>query len=206
MPSLAPLARAAANKELPLVEELLSLHFQACEDARDQLAMSKVCQVAQSNKRRQDKPSWAVGDLVLLDSSDRRKRLHTRQRRAAKLMDRFDGPYCIVKAQPEISSYTLQLNGDNTALLLFHTGKLKTYRENDATLFPNREPARPGPVDVGGEPEYVIEDIVDERTRAGKRQYLVSWVSWPLDSDSWEPVEALDNMEALDWCECQNEE
>ncbi|SCV73802.1 BQ2448_6232 [Microbotryum intermedium] len=206
MPSLAPLARATDDKELPLVEELLSLRFQACEYARDQLAMSKVRQAVQSNKRRQDEPSWAVGDLVLLDSSDRRKRLHTHQRRTAKLMDRFDGPYCIVKAQPEISSYTLQLNGDNTAVPFFHTGKLKTYHENNATLFPNHEPAWPGPMDVGGEPGYVTEDIVNERTRAGKRQYLVLWVSWPSDSDSWEPAEALDDTEALDRWEHWNED
>ncbi|SGZ32086.1 BQ5605_C043g12069 [Microbotryum silenes-dioicae] len=188
-PSLAPLARV-----------------DACKDARDQLAISKVRQAAQSNKNRQDEPSWAVGDLVLLDSSDRQKRLHTRKRRAAKLMDRFDGPYRIVKAQPEILSYTLQLNGDDAAVPFFHTGKLKTYRKNDTALFPNREPARLGPVDVGGEPEYIIEDIVDERIRAGKQQYLVSWLSWPSDSNSWEPAEALEDTEALDRWERRNEE
>ncbi|SGY32280.1 BQ5605_C002g01343 [Microbotryum silenes-dioicae] len=205
-PSLAPLARVDGDDDLPSVEELLALRFQACEDARDQLAISKVRQAAQSNKKRQDEPSWAVGDLVLLDSSDRRKRLHTRKRRAAKLMDRFDGPYRIVKAQPEISSYTLQLNGDDAAVPFFHTGKLKTYRKNDTALFPNREPARLGPVDVGGEPEYIIEDIVDERIRAGKQQYLVSWLSWPSDSNSWEPAEALEDTEALDRWECRNED
>ncbi|SGY32169.1 BQ5605_C002g01326 [Microbotryum silenes-dioicae] len=205
-PSLAPLARVDGDDDLPSVEELLALRFQACEDARDQLAISKVRQAAQSNKKRQDEPSWAVGDFVLLDSSDRRKRLHTRKRRAAKLMDRFDGPYRIVKAQPEISSYTLQLNGDDAAVPFFHTGKLKTYRKNDTALFPNREPARLGPVDVGGEPEYIIEDIVDERIRAGKQQYLVSWLSWPSDSNSWEPAEALEDTEALDRWERRNEE
>ncbi|SGY12106.1 BQ5605_C011g06389 [Microbotryum silenes-dioicae] len=205
-PSLAPLARVDGDDDLPSVEELLALRFQACEDARDQLAISKVRQAAQSNKKRQDKPFWAVGDLVLLDSSDRQKRLHTRKRRAAKLMDRFDGPYRIVKAQPEISSYTLQLNGDDAAVPFFHMGKLKTYRKNDTALFPNREPARLGPVDVGGEPEHIIEDIVDERIRAGKQQYLVSWVSWPSDSDSWEPAEALEDTEALDRWKRRNEE
>ncbi|SGY48584.1 BQ5605_C001g00666 [Microbotryum silenes-dioicae] len=205
-PSLTPLARVDGDDDLPSVEELLALRFQACEDARDQLAISKVRQAAQSNKKPQDEPSWAVGDLVLLDSSDRRKRLHTRKRRAAKLMDRFDGPYRIVKAQPEISSYTLQLNGDDAAVPFFHTGKLKTYRKNDTALFPNREPARLGPVDVGGEPEYIMEDIVDERIRAGKQQYLVSWLSWPSDSNSWEPAEALEDTEALDRWERRNEE
>ncbi|SGY11856.1 BQ5605_C011g06297 [Microbotryum silenes-dioicae] len=82
-PSLAPLARVDGDDNLPSVEELLALRFQACEDARDQLAISKVQQAAQSNKRCRDEPSWAVGDLVLLDST--------------KLMDRFDGPY----ARPE---------------------------------------------------------------------------------------------------------
>ncbi|SGZ32127.1 BQ5605_C043g12085 [Microbotryum silenes-dioicae] len=205
-PSLAPLARVNGDDDLPSVEELLALRFQACEDARDQLAISKVRQAAQSNKRRRDEPSWAVGDLVLLNSSDRRKRLHTHKRRAAKLMDRFDGPYRIVKAHPEISSYTLQLNGDDAAVPFFHTGKLKTYCKNDTALFPNREPVRLGPVDVGGEPEYIIEDIVDERIRAGKQQYLVLWVSWPSDSDSWEPAEALEDTEALDRWERRNEE
>ncbi|SGY97045.1 BQ5605_C035g11378 [Microbotryum silenes-dioicae] len=151
-----------------------------------QLAVSKVRQAAQPNKDRADEPSWAVGDLVLLDSSDRRKRLHTRKRRAAKLMDRFDGPCRIVAAQTGISTYTLQLNKDDSAV--------------------PRKPARPGPVDVGGEPEWVIEDIVDERIRAGKTQYMVLWVSWPSDSDSWEPAEALDATEALDSWENRNEE
>ncbi|SCZ89735.1 BZ3501_MvSof-1269-A2-R1_Chr9g10322 [Microbotryum saponariae] len=155
-PTLAPLAPIEGDEELPSVEELLALRFQSCEEARDQLAVSKVRQAAQANKDRADEPSWAVGDLVLLDSSDRRKRLHTRKRRAAKLMDRFDGPYRIVAAQPGISTYTLQLNKDDSAVPFFHTGKLKAYRSNDSELFPSREPARPGPVDVGGEPELNI--------------------------------------------------
>ncbi|SGY96055.1 BQ5605_C036g11538 [Microbotryum silenes-dioicae] len=105
------------------------------------------------------------------------------------------------------SSWTaLTLNGDDAAVPFFHTGKLKTYCKNDTALFPNREPARLGPVDVGGEPEYIIEDIVDERIRAGKQQYLVSWVSWPSDSDSWEPAKALEDTEALDRWERRNEE
>ncbi|SCZ88169.1 BZ3500_MvSof-1268-A1-R1_Chr10-2g02865 [Microbotryum saponariae] len=126
-PTLAPLAPIEGDEELPSVEELLALRFQSCEEARDQLAVSKVRQAAQANKDRADEPSWAVGDLVLLDSSDRRKRLHTRKRRAAKLMDRFDGPYRIVAAQPGISTYTLQLNKDDSAVPFFHTGKLKAY-------------------------------------------------------------------------------
>ncbi|KDE03499.1 hypothetical protein MVLG_06012 [Microbotryum lychnidis-dioicae p1A1 Lamole] len=93
-----------------------------------QLAVSKVRQAAQANKDRADEPSWAVGDLVLLDSSDRRKRLHTRKRRAAKLMDRFDGPCRIVAAQTGISTYTLQFNKDDSAVPFFQTGKLTAYR------------------------------------------------------------------------------
>ncbi|SGY12237.1 BQ5605_C011g06436 [Microbotryum silenes-dioicae] len=110
---------------------------------------------------------------------------------STRLMDRFDGPYCTVKAQPEISSYTLQLDGDDAAVPFLYTGKLKTYCKNDTALFPN---------------QYIIEDIVDERIRAGKQQYLVPWVSWPSDSDSWEPAEALEDTEALDGWERRNKE
>ncbi|SCV68081.1 BQ2448_202 [Microbotryum intermedium] len=93
MPSLAPLARAADDDDLPLVKEMLALRFQSCKDAqfntRDQLAMSKVRQAVQANKRHAEEPSWAVGNLALLNSSNWRKCLHTCKRRAAKLMDRL---------------------------------------------------------------------------------------------------------------------
>ncbi|SGZ31543.1 BQ5605_C045g12200 [Microbotryum silenes-dioicae] len=42
--------------------------------------------------------------------------------------------------------------------------------------------------------------------RSGKQQYLVSWLSWPSDSNSWEPAEALEDTEALDRWERRNKE
>ena len=42
----------------------------------------------------------------------------------------------------------------------------------------------PPPVVVDGDEEYEIEKIVAKRKRYGKKQYIVKWVSYPLDEKS----------------------
>ena len=53
--------------------------------------------------------------------------------------------------------------------------------ENDAGLFPNREPPRP----PEGTDEYEVESIVDHRDTHRGRQYLVHWLGYPNTDDEW---------------------
>ena len=44
---------------------------------------------------------------------------------------------------------------------------------------------------VSSEPEWDVESIVDEKTTRRGVQYLVKWVGWPHESNTWEPLENL---------------
>jgi hypothetical protein len=68
----------------------------------------------------------------------------------------------------------------------------------------------PGPVEVdydpeaGGprrpnqdEPEWEVERILAKRVRRRELQYKIKWKGWPIESASWEPIEALESCAEL---------
>ncbi|GAA6054862.1 hypothetical protein NBRC10513_006213 [Rhodotorula toruloides] len=185
---------------LPSVEWTLETREQRIKDARDALAAAKVRQAAQANKKRGDEPTFSVGDLVMVDSSDRRSRYKTRSQdaRAAKLFARWDGPYEVVECFPDSSTYRLNLPFADRSHPVFHASKLKAYHANDVDDFPARELPRPEPMDVEGEEEYIVEAIVDEKGRGRSKKYLVKWRGYPESENTWEGAANVEDTEALD--------
>ena len=53
----------------------------------------------------------------------------------------------------------------------------------------SRRPSLSG--EGSSEPEWDVESIVDEKTTRRGVQYLVKWVGWPHESNTWEPLENL---------------
>ena len=43
------------------------------------------------------------------------------------------------------------------------------------------------PIDVEGNPEYEVEEILDSRLKCGKLEYLVKWSGYTDDHNTWEP-------------------
>ena len=54
----------------------------------------------------------------------------------------------------------------------------------------------PEPIEVNGEAEYVVEEIVDERVRGRGKQFLVKWEGYP--DPTWEPAKNLEDTQALE--------
>ncbi|GAA5973243.1 hypothetical protein JCM11641_003030 [Rhodosporidiobolus odoratus] len=97
-PTLSPPVPSEPSS-LPAVESTLSDRSSAISSARDALAAAKVRQAEQANRRRSPEVVFRVGDMVMVDSADRRSRYKTRggERRAAKLFARWDGPYKVAQ-------------------------------------------------------------------------------------------------------------
>ena len=52
----------------------------------------------------------------------------------------------------------------------------------------NRNPDRPPAVEVNGDYEFEVDEILDSRTYRGYVQYLVRWTGYDDSENSWEPL------------------
>ena len=92
-----------------------------------------------ANVHRAPEMPYAVGDQVLLSTFHRRREYMQRgDQRVAKFMVRYDGPYSIIQAWPDSSTYTLDLPESMSIFPTFHVSLLRPYVENAAALFPDR--------------------------------------------------------------------
>ncbi|GBE86355.1 hypothetical protein SCP_0902340 [Sparassis crispa] len=58
--------------------------------------------------------------------------------------------------------------------------------------------SRPPPIKKGGSEEYEVSHIIAERQAGQGYQYLVRWVGYGLEDDTWEPESALEHTANLD--------
>jgi hypothetical protein len=169
-------------------------------EAQDNLLAAKASQATQTNKNRTRTITFKAGDHVLLATKHRRREyMQKGDNRVAKFMPRYDGPYTITNAHPEMSTYTLDLPNSPNIFPTFHVSQLRPYHQNDATLFPTRELPRPGPVVMeDGQLETFIDKIIDERNVGRGKRYLVRWVGFGEEDDEWLPCRDLEDCKVLD--------
>ena len=69
--------------------------------------------------------------------------------------------------------------------------------KEEAVVAPVKEPP---PVEIdGGELAFEVERIIDERTdKKGRREFLVRWVGYSAEDDSWEPEAGFLDREPID--------
>jgi len=148
-----------------VVNEFLNRIDESVELMKDRNVIVKTRQAIQANRHRCEEPRYEVGDLVHLDMKN--LRLKVKQKGCmAKFYPRFIGPFPIIKAIPETSSYKLDLPDMYKIHPTFHTKLLRPFILNDPDRFPAREPPRPGPVfenEDGDGDDYEVESIWDHR-------------------------------------------
>jgi Chromo (CHRromatin Organisation MOdifier) domain len=173
-------------------------------DAQDALLAAKVNQAYYANQDRALEIEYKKGDMVLMSTENRRRAYKSKgDGRVAKFMPRFDGPYEVVEAHPETSTYTLKLLFSDVKQDGFHGRLLRPWRPNNPELFPDRQLPKPGPtLNKQGEPEWEVEEII-ERHRHGKGfQYLVQYRGYGPEDDRWLPGSEVEELEAMDrWLE-----
>lgn len=139
LPPLTPESVHDICKDFPadvtkVLEAIMSLKTDIV-DAHNALMATKISQATSANTHRGQEPTFAVDDLMYLSTAHRRREyLNGSNKHVAKFMPHFDGPYKIISAHPESSTYTLDLPAHTDIHPTFHVSELKKHTEQHQTL------------------------------------------------------------------------
>ena len=184
-----PERELASQRAKDFVVNLDKLHT----NLREHIASAQKRYQGPADKRRTSPPPLTIGNLVFVKAD------HIRTTRPSKkLAEKYLGPFEII-AQPGRQSYTLRLPEHLRSIHpVFHVSQLEPHMPNS---IPNRIQPPPPPIEVDGELEYEISEIldskIDNRRRACKLLYLVCWSGYEGTNEetTWMLATELDNAQ-----------
>src|SRR5262249_854406 len=134
------------------------------ERAKELLLQAQIVQARNANKRRRH-VELQVGDKVLLWAENYTTDAD-RQRPSRKLSSRYYGPFVIEKVISP-SAYKLALPPTLKIHPVLHVSQLKRYHDNPPE-FQNRTQEPPPPIEIRGNTEYEVAEILARRKRHGQ--------------------------------------
>lgn len=124
--------------------EIISAHEVICRlqsdvaEAQDNLLHAKISQSVEANKHHSPTFPFTIGSHVQLTTLHQHNEYKTRgDKRVAKFMPCYNGPYTIVNMDEHHSTITIELLDVPNVFPMFHTSKVLPYIENDPALFPS---------------------------------------------------------------------
>jgi len=132
--------------------------------------------------------AYKPGEHVLLSV----KNLKLRQP-SKKLSEKYIGPFVVVEAVGA-QAYRIRLPPKYRMHNVFHVSLLKPYRSRPGWTGDNA--AEPDLAEDGTE-VWQVEQILKQRTKRGKQEYLLRWKGYSPDWDSWVPASEFENMDEL---------
>jgi hypothetical protein len=175
------------------IREFVEAAQQNLNDAYDAIIARRVFQKVQADKHRRVEPEIKAGDKVFLATKD----LALPKGRAGKFLPKFIGPYLVLEAKPDVSTYRLDLSDElkhRNIHPVFHVSRLRPYHSNDDKLFPGRSSVTPYDF---GEPdeETGVEAIDGHQWKARTLRFHVKWID---GTDTWERLSVVNDCVALD--------
>jgi len=184
---------ATEGRREPKMDDILSKLQATAELASATMADAQQEQEKYANRHRKEAPRYKVGDSVWLQFG---KQFSTPGRPSRKL-DYRAAKYDIVEI---ISPHAVRLNTPPGIHDVFHVDRLRLVPKNPLPSQPQPD-NRPAAIQIDGQEEWVIEDIVAEKWRrrgrgAWKRWLEVKWEGYV--QTTLEPEDQLAAAEALD--------
>ena len=137
---------------------------------------------------------FETGDLVYLSTAN----LSLPKGQARKLAPKYVGPFSVLEAHPETSTYTLDIPEDLRRRRIhptFNVSLLKPHEANDELLFPAREVKRFYDFGMPSDLEWQVDEIAGHRWDKDKLELLVHWTA---GEHTWESIEECSELQALD--------
>ena len=156
-------------------------------EAKAALRRSSEDMARHYNRKRQDPPSYQIGDHVYLKGE------HIKSDRPVKKLDwKWYGPFPIAKILSK-HNVVLTLPASWRVHPVFHVERL---RKSPPQLVPEQaRPPPPPPNMIDGHEEYEVAEIVNSRWQHNRLEYLVRWRNYPDDEMTWEPLKHLQNAQ-----------
>jgi hypothetical protein len=177
------LAGRAAISELPAVMAFVKNIHEAIHKAKVNLKAARDRQKTYADQNRREL-TFTIGDQVLL----RTKNLKLKTTGSRKLLPKWIGPFPVIGKVGQVA-YKLELPDVMLCHPVFHVSNLQPYRSNGSVQPP------PMPIEVEGDLEYEVEQILLHRdSKMGsrsKREYLVKWLGFGPEHNSWEPASGM---------------
>ena len=120
------------------------------------LSSAKASQAKQVNLYRATEPWHKVGNKVLFST----KNINV-ENVSHQMKHFWIGPFTILLANYKCNNNSLDLSSDLSLNLIyntFHSSNLKSYVNNNPTLFPQRQLEKPGPV---SQDRYKVEKVIE---------------------------------------------
>jgi hypothetical protein len=178
-----------SSKSPSVVQEVLDMKSRS-RAASTSIQLYNDVMASYANKSRRYE-EHQVGDLVLLSTTFFKPTPDIS--RARKFVPTFAGP-CKVIQKVSPAAYKLELLVGTNAHPVLHSSLLKAYKADSTG---ERTCPVPEAVSIDGQVEYVVDAILDERVRRGKKEYLVHWPGYLANDSTWEPVANIQGLEAL---------
>ena len=157
------------------------------EEVRTALVKSQEEMKRQVDRSRKEAEEYRMGDKVLISTKDFSMEL--RKRAMKKLMEKFIRPYVVKKIVSE-NAVELELPAVLRIYPVVNVRRVVKYKEQ----VEGQKKIPPPPVEVAGEKEYEVEEILDRQEKRGKTKYLVKWKGYTAKGNTWERLENLKNV------------
>jgi hypothetical protein len=171
---------------VPKADELASQIQQLHQEIHSALRLSQEQTKEYYDKKHDKNPEIVEGSQVWLDA----KNLSTTAP-SKKLADKQLGPFRVVQKLSDLN-YKLDLPSTLPIHPVFHINLLYPYKTDPIE---GRTPEPPPPIQIEGEEEYEVEEIIDARLWRNQKQYLIKWRDYPESDNSWEPLKNITHAE-----------
>jgi hypothetical protein len=180
----------SSSRAKELVVNLDELH----QALKTSIAKAQLRYQGPADLRRSSAPQFEIGQQAFVKAKFFRS-----TRPSQKLSDKYLGPFDII-GQAGTHSFTLRLPETIRGVHpVFHVSMLEPATPNE---IPNRVQSPPPPLEVQGELEYEISEVLDskiDKRRSCKLLYLVRWLGYENTDEeySWLPASELEHASEL---------
>jgi len=179
------------DDHVPAVKDMIQNMHDAIAEAKRCLQAAQQRQKAYADMHRRD-VQFTVGDQVLLST----KNLTLRMVGSSKMMPKYISPFKVAKRINQVA-YQLILPPCMKIHNVFHVSLLNEYK-TDGSVHPP-----PPPTLMGDELEYEVESILLHRDKHPvrgykiKREFLIKWLGYGPEHNTWEPQANVSNCPEL---------